>query len=62
MKKREVNIDFKKMESAVRKYVVKKALESGTTIVYQENGHIVEEDPKSFKKTILKNLKQVKVH
>jgi len=45
MKNSSVNIDFKKMATAFRLHVLKKALSAGSSIIYMKNGKIVEEDP-----------------
>jgi hypothetical protein len=51
-----VNIDFKLMESAYRDYVREKAILAGSTIVYVKDGQLIEEDPKTMQKTILKKI------
>lgn len=50
----EVHIDFKKMQSAIMAYVRRKAEISGSDIIYVKNGQLIQENPKSNKKTILK--------
>jgi hypothetical protein len=50
----QVHIDFKKMQSAIRAYVRRKAEISGGNIIYVENGQLIQENPKSNKKTVLK--------
>jgi hypothetical protein len=58
MKPRQVNINFKKMGKAFREHVRKKAMLAGSTIIYKKNGQLIEEDPATSKKTVLKaNLK-----
>ncbi len=54
MKLKQVNIDFKKMEKAFREHVRRKAILAGSTIIYKRNGQLIEEDPATSKKTILK--------
>jgi hypothetical protein len=54
MEPRKINIDFKKMEKAFREYVRKKAIEAKSTIVYKEGDQLIEEDPATSKKTVLK--------
>ncbi len=49
----QVNIDFKKMEKAFREHVRRKAMLTGSTIIYKKNGQLVEEDPATSQKTIL---------
>ena len=55
MEKLQVNIDFNVLAKAFREYVRTKAILAGSTIIYKENGNLIEEDPKSAKKKILKN-------
>jgi len=38
----------------MREHVRMKAARAGSTIAYKKNGVLIEEDPKDFKKTILK--------
>ena len=54
MNPRQVNIDFKKMATAFREHVRRKAMLAGSTIIYKKNGQLIEEDPATSKKTILK--------
>lgn len=54
MKPKQVNIDFKKMGKAFREHVRKKATLAGSTIIYKKNGQLIEEDPATSKKIILK--------
>ena len=54
MKDSKVNIDFKIMASALSKHVRAKAMAAGSTIVYLENGQLIEETPKKNKKEPLK--------
>jgi hypothetical protein len=54
MKPMQVNIDFKKMEKAFREHVRNKAMLAGSTIIYKKNGQLIEEDPATSKKTVLK--------
>ena len=56
MKSSRINIDFKLMANAFRRYVRHKAITSGSTIIYLENGQLIEEDPKSLKKIVVKTL------
>ncbi len=42
------------MATAFRQYVRRKAINSDSTIIYLENGQIIEEDPKNLTKTIFK--------
>ncbi|HYV93542.1 MAG TPA: hypothetical protein VE978_17340 [Chitinophagales bacterium] len=60
MQKDLIKIDFEKMGTVMREYVRKKALDAGTTIVYQEGENIIEEDPRTLKKTILSKAKNYK--
>ena len=54
MKLRQVNINFKKMGKAFREHVRRKATLAGSTIIYKEHDQLIEEDPATSKKTILK--------
>ena len=54
MNPRPVNIDFKKMATAFGEHVRRKAMLAGSTIIYKKNGQLIEEDPATSKKTILK--------
>jgi hypothetical protein len=54
MKSRQVNIDFKKMEKAFRKYVRQKAIDARSTIIYKQGDQLIEEDPSTLKKTVIK--------
>lgn len=54
MSKSKVNIDFKLMKKALKESVRDKAIKAGSTIVYLEDGEIIEEDPKTKTKRILK--------
>ncbi len=54
MKSPQVHINFKIMEKAFREHVRKKAIQAGSTIIYKKDGQLIEEDPKTSKKIILK--------
>ncbi len=54
MKTRKVNIDFKVMQQALKNSVRDKAIKAGSTIIYLKEGKVVEEDPKTQSKRILK--------
>ncbi|MBX2963045.1 MAG: hypothetical protein KF687_11075 [Cyclobacteriaceae bacterium] len=47
-----VNINFKKMAIAFRAHVRLKALQAGSTIIYVQNGQLIEENPKDSSKSI----------
>jgi hypothetical protein len=51
-----VHIDFVKMEKAFEAYVRQKAIAAGSTIIYAIDGQLVEENPKSLKKVVLKTV------
>lgn len=53
MESAEVKIDFAVMEIALREVVVEKAKKANSTIVYMENGQLIEEDPNTSEKKIL---------
>ena len=52
MKTTAVNINFKKMAIAFRAHVRLKAVQAVSTIIYMENGLLIEENPKDSSKTI----------
>lgn len=56
MKSPRLHIDLSLMAVAFREYVRKKAIEANSTIVYLEKDEIIEEDPKSKKKSVLRKL------
>ncbi len=60
MKTDKVHIDFKVMEKSFREYVRNKAVRFGSTIVYMENGEVIEEEPGTGKKTVLKQQLQTR--
>jgi hypothetical protein len=49
-----VNIDFELLSRAFQKYIREKAKMSGSTILYKKDNQLIEENPKTFKKRILK--------
>lgn len=49
-----INIDFKLLAAAFQKHVREKATRAGGTIVYKEGNCLIEEDPSTSKKIILK--------
>ncbi len=49
-----VHIDFKKMQAAIKAYVRRKAEISGSDIFYIRDGELIQEHPKTNKKTVLK--------
>jgi len=55
MELRKVNIDFKIMQRALKQSVRDKAIKAGSTIIYLKDGKLIEEDPKTLSKRILKN-------
>ncbi|MBV9962450.1 MAG: hypothetical protein JO072_09400 [Parafilimonas sp.] len=54
MKKEKVNIDFTLMQKAIKQTVREKAIKANSTIVYLQDGELIEEDPKTKTKRILK--------
>ncbi len=54
MKSTEININFSVMATALLNHVKEKALQTGSTIVYRENGLLVRETPKNNSKIFLK--------
>ena len=49
-----VNIDFRLLGIALQKYIREKATKSGSTILYKKDGQLIEEDPRTSQKKILK--------
>lgn len=54
MNNENVNIDFKLMRKAIKQIVRDKAIKANSTIVYLQDGELIEEDPKTNTKKILK--------
>ncbi|MEO6327423.1 MAG: hypothetical protein ABIO55_00750 [Ginsengibacter sp.] len=54
MSQKKVNIDFRIMKKVLKENVRDKAIKAGSTIVYLEDGEIIEEDPTTKTKRILK--------
>lgn len=55
MKEGQVNFEFPGVGEAVAAFVRARAIEFGTTIVYRENGKIIEEDPRTGVKTVIED-------
>ena len=53
-----VNIDFAKMESALKIFVRRKAEAAGSHLIYVEDGCLIKENPKLQTKDILKVVTQ----
>jgi hypothetical protein len=51
-----VQINFDIIGKAFEKHVRQKAILAGNTIVYAINGQLIEEDPITLKKTVLKSV------
>jgi hypothetical protein len=49
-----VNIDFKLLAPAFQRYIREKATRSNGTILYKNGNQLIEEDPKTSEKKILK--------
>ena len=54
MTKSHVNIDFKVLSFSFKKYIREKARKSSSTIIYKIDNKLIEENPKTAKKRILK--------
>lgn len=50
----QVNIDFRQLSVAFQKYIREKATKSNSTILYKKGSQLIEENPKTLSKTILK--------
>jgi len=55
----QVNINFDLLAKAFQKYIREKALQSGSTIVYKLNDQLIEEDPQTLKRKILKDYTHI---
>ena len=51
MEKAPVNFDIEKMSTDVQAFVRSQAIHHGTFIAYEENGKLINEDPRTGKKT-----------
>jgi hypothetical protein len=54
VEKEKINIDFALMQKALKQSVREKAVKANSTIVYLLDGELIEEDPKTKTKRILK--------
>lgn len=54
--KPQVQIDFDLMAKTFREFVVEKAIAAKSTIVYVEDGKLVEEDPMTQQKKVLQDI------
>lgn len=54
--KQQVQIDFEVMAKTFRELVVEKAIAAKSTIVYVEDGKLVEEDPATEHKKVLQEM------
>lgn len=50
----QVNIDFKLLALAFQRYIREKATKSNSTILYKKGNQLIEEDPRTSQKKILK--------
>ena len=50
----QVNIDFKLLGLAFQRYIREKATKSNGTILYKKGNQLIEEDPRTSQKKILK--------
>ncbi len=55
-----VRIDVNAISKAFEKHVRQKAIIAGSTIIYAIGGQIIEEDPKTTKKIVLKAVNYTK--
>jgi hypothetical protein len=53
-----VNFDIEKMSRDVQAYVRSQAIHHGTFIAYEENGKLINEDPRTGVKTVVKILEK----
>ena len=50
----QVNINFTLLSSAFQKYIREKATKSNSTILYRKGNQLIEENPKTLEKKVLK--------
>ena len=55
MDKGPVHFDMKRMEKLVPAFVRYRAIKAGSDMIYMENGQIIQEDPRTGKKTVVKD-------
>lgn len=55
MERRKVNFNMATIGKAVEAYVRSRAIRLGSFIVYEENGKIIKEDPRTGQKTVLQS-------
>ncbi len=58
MKTKEVKIDFDALSQSMREFIREKAIKAGSTIVYQEGNCLIEENPATGEKKILKKYSE----
>ena len=56
----QVNIDFKFITLAFQKFIREKAKQTGGTIVYKYGNQLIEENPTTFTKKVLKEYSHSK--
>lgn len=54
-----VNINFDALSQAFQNYVREKARQSGSTIIYKKDDQLIEEDPRTKKKKVLKQYPHI---
>jgi hypothetical protein len=54
MKKGDLFVDFARFAEAFRQFVRSKAIAANSTIIYVSEGQLIEEEPKTSQKTVLK--------
>jgi len=57
MEKRKVNFNMATIGKAVEAFVRSRAIRFGSFIVYEENGKVVKENPRTGEKTVLQSFK-----
>ena len=55
MEQRKVNFDLATIGKAVEAFVRSRAIRLGSYIIYEENGKIIKEDPRTGQKTVLQS-------
>ncbi len=59
MERTQVKIDFAVVKKTFRQFVFDKAKKANSTIVYVENGELIEEDPATLEKKVLRESSYV---
>jgi len=58
MEQSKINFNWATMGKEVAAFVRARAIEHGTSIFYKEDGKIIEEDPRTGQKTVVRQVKK----